>query len=76
MLLQLCCCAPLAHAERRAGVNAGAGAGRSGGKMESSPVDDMEHDLPFDSAPMSRLSAFARFPFRLFRGPGMRATCD
>ena len=44
--------------------------------MESSPVDDMEHDLPFDSAPMSRLSAFARFPFRLFRGPGMRATCD
>jgi hypothetical protein len=74
--MQLFCCGALADAERRAGVNAGAGAGRSGGKMESSPVDDMEHDLSFDSAPMPRLSAFARFPFPLFRGPGMRATCD
>ena len=38
--------------------------------MESSPVDDMEHDMAFDSAPMPRLSAFARFPFLLFHDRG------
>jgi hypothetical protein len=47
--------------------------------MESTPVHDMEHDTAFDSAPMPRLSAFARLllvSFRLFRGAGMRASCD
>ena len=52
----------LTEPEKRAGVNAnaGAGGGRTGSKIESSPVDDMVHDTAFDSAPMPLVSAFAR----------------